>query len=124
VPKRWAEAKIKERKMQFKQKLFGNEVELRLVVAGFYQDGSPRLDLIDAETGEPWFVCTARIDKEPSKNCVFIKDYSENTGMTRILAANGIIERLPNGMVNGFSMHKLTPAVIQMVEAARAKEAA
>lgn len=100
----------------------GLETEVEVVVGGFYSDNSPRIDLVDANTREPWATCTVMLPGESTlmENVVYIKDWSENEGMRALLVKNNIIEKLPNGVTNGVYMHRLMPEVVRMVNDARA----
>ena len=51
-----------------------------------------------SEDGEPYTVITIHTDEKPSnKECAFVKNYSENTGIDEFLIKNGIAE--PSGRV-------------------------
>lgn len=102
---------------------FGSGVNVTPVVSGFYRkDGSPRIDLVDAETGEPWACCTVCLDQAPSAaDRVFLKDYSENKGLPALLMKHGVVCEIVGGF-DGFTEYRLSPAMVAMVEAARKEE--
>lgn len=55
------------------------------------------LKLVDEE-GIPIATCTVNLPfQELPENCVFIKDWSENEGMTEILIASNVINPIPLG---------------------------
>lgn len=112
--------------MKFIYTLNGLNAPVQLVVSGFYRaDNSPRLDLVDAETGEPWATCTVCMqDKSLDEKHVYIKDYSENEGMSRMLAEEGVIHPLPVDSSQGMFKYELTKAAMELIAAARAKELA
>jgi len=58
---------------------------------GKYQNGNTRLELTDADSGEPIAVATVNVDERLPSNEAFIKDYSENTGMVAFLQEHKII---------------------------------
>lgn len=96
--------------------------KVRLCVPGFYADNTPRLDLVDANTGEPWATCTVRLDETPQEGYAFIKNYSENEGMSKMLFRAGVILPDSYGSECGVARaHKLTDAVLEMIAEARAK---
>jgi len=102
---------------------FGMNSLVKIVVSGFYtKDNSPRIDLVDSVTGEPHATCTLCHDEAPREGYVFIKDYSENEGIPSLLAKNGVIERLPCGVLNGIREWKLTEAMVKIVDEARYQE--
>ena len=58
-----------------------------------YRDGSVAIQLIDDEG--PVATATVALDVLPPKGCVWIKDYSENTGMADALIEAKVIEPTP-----------------------------
>jgi hypothetical protein len=102
----------------FDNRFKGYEGEVMLIIAGFYRDGSPRLDLVSTD-GCPWATCTSCLDKPPAPDCVFIKNYTENEGMVHLLIKNGVIHPKMNSNYNNFPEFKLTDAVIALVNEAR-----
>ena len=66
------------------------EVELRF---GKYRCGEILIDGFDVVTGEPWFKATVVIEgQKPGEGCVFLKGWSENTGIPEALVKAGIVE--------------------------------
>lgn len=62
----------------------------------YYASGARAIHLIDENTGEPIATATVNIVGEKIKDSqVFVKDYSENEGMTKALIEAGIIEKNP-----------------------------
>lgn len=61
---------------------------------GYYGNGRIALQLFDPETGEQ--IATATVNMANSDPCgsgeIYVKEWSENAGMTKFLADNGIIE--------------------------------
>jgi hypothetical protein len=61
-----------------------------------YMNGSLALVLEDANDGEPVATCSINLEEYgliPDPGKVFIKEYSENKGMTQALIDAGVIER-------------------------------
>lgn len=59
---------------------------------GQYSNSRVAIKLIDANNGEPVAVATINLPDEPlGKDEIFIKDYSENTGMVNALYNAGVI---------------------------------
>lgn len=50
------------------------------------------ISLVDANTGEPVAFATKNLEESIPKDCVMIKDYSENKGMVESLTNAGILE--------------------------------
>lgn len=74
-----------------------------LVIAHTYAvDDSRALRFIAADTerntaqgihpGEPLATATVHLDTPPPSDCIWVKDYSENEGMTKVLINAGLIE--------------------------------
>ena len=69
-----------------------------------YFNGRKALMLVDSFEFEPIATCTVNVPDEPiEEGEVFIKNYSENTGMTDTLVEAGVIEpphrKFPSGFV-------------------------
>jgi len=69
-----------------------------------YFNGRLALRLIDGVSGEPIATCTVNIPDEPQEDGeVFIKNYSENSGMVDALVAADVIypthRKFPSGFV-------------------------
>jgi hypothetical protein len=66
------------------------------IKTGFYKNGFKAITLIDAKDGDAIAVATVNLEtpeaKVTSKDHVYIKDYSENTGMVVALKEAGVIE--------------------------------
>ena len=55
--------------------------------------------------GEPMAIATVNVAADvPAKNCVFVKDYSENEGMLQWLIENGIVRKTGKVVKCGFVM--------------------
>ena len=85
----------------------------------FYYNGRKAIKLVDAGTGEPIATATVNMpDQILKENWVFIKDYSENEGMTDALIKHGIIKPdevsgASSGFVHVFA-YELTDEVMEM----------
>lgn len=82
-----------------------------VVVAGHYGDGTPALQIKDAETREPVMTVTVRLVGNPApEGHVWLKDWSENEGVTDALIAAGVvgpaIDKSATGLVTA-TLHKL-----------------
>lgn len=80
-----------------------------------------RMELRDTEDLAPVAVCTINLpDQKLSENCVFIKDYSENEGVSSYLVSEGIIYPYVYGIVRSGHVHiyacRLTEEVIDFIE--------
>jgi len=75
-------------------KIVGGAVSLpetHLVVAGLYQDNSPALALVSADTGEPWVTVTF-FDEARPKGKLLVKTWSENRDLIQHLQFLGLFE--------------------------------
>ena len=73
-----------------------------ILETAIYQEGSPALCLIDANDGEP--VATASvflIDKPLEKGQIYIKESSENEGMTQALVDAGVVKVIRTETIGG-----------------------
>lgn len=52
----------------------------------------PRIELICVDSGESWCAATKLLPTTPPGGCAWIKEYSENEGVTACLVAHGIID--------------------------------
>lgn len=78
----------------------GFEVE---VVLGEYSNHRTALQLIDKEDYSPVAVATVNLPEEDlGKNEVFIKNWSENTGMLEWLEEQGLVEKFRGFVTSGF----------------------
>lgn len=69
---------------------------------GYYRDGSPAINLRELATGDPYATCTVAL-KNPApagagadgerKQTVWIRDYDEMAGITKLLVDAGILDR-------------------------------
>jgi hypothetical protein len=57
-----------------------------------YQDGNNAMQLVDAETGEPYMTATATLGTNLKDKYVLIKNYSENSGILEALIEQGVIK--------------------------------
>ena len=69
-----------------------------------YFNGRTAIMLVDSFEGEPIATCTVNVPTEPiEEGEVFIKNYSENSGMVESLVEAGVIEpphrKFPSGFV-------------------------
>lgn len=70
------------------------------VVFQCFGDGTPALLLVDADTGEPYGRATIQQDAPPpavvvggvSRQCVWMKEWSENEGITPLLVKAGVLD--------------------------------
>lgn len=97
--------------LQFTDSRFKDMTTTVKVQFGSYVKGGVAIQLFDTD-GCPW--ATASVWVKPVANdCVAIKDYSENFGMSDLLIENGIIEEEPvDGAISGFELiyiYRLTP---------------
>lgn len=87
---------------------------------GHYRNDRKALQLVDAYDGGPVATATVNLaDEVPtSQDHVFIKDYSENEGMTNALIDAGLIEPTPTRTVQtgyvSVNEHKLTEAGLDL----------
>jgi hypothetical protein len=90
--------------------------------ARYQSDNSPAVCLVDEVTREPVAVATVHIADAPLRtNCVFVKDYSENTGMAEALVEGGVIEEtVMSEFQSGFvsiKSYRLTEAALKLLPA-------
>jgi hypothetical protein len=87
-----------------------------------YGSGELRLDLEEAESQEPWLTATVAVGAPGAipKDCIAVKDYSENEGVANLLIANGLIESTPVASIkSGFvvvKVYRLTPIATALVQ--------
>lgn len=68
-----------------------------------YKNGRTALELIEAETGEPYAVATVNIPEVLlTEDELLIKDYSENQGILDFLVQNRIVRLTGKGVESGF----------------------
>ena len=106
--------------MKFTDTRFGLDTE---VEAHFerYGSGEIAIQLFEVDTGEPWARATVSVGTV-IPGCIAVKDYSENAGMSQLLARVGIIEgnpvqRIASGFVS-IPVYQLTPAALELAQAA------
>lgn len=78
----------------------GNEI----LIAGidFYKDMQVAIRLF-CEDGQPHSMATVCLMKKPPKDCIWVKDWSENAGMTNMLVVSGFIHpEIRDAVQNGF----------------------
>lgn len=85
-------------KVHIKAKYCDEEVEL---VFGKYGDGSVAIQGTSL-IGEPIFTATVALDEKPAEGCVFLKDWSENQGISEALVKAGIVEMTGRKVPAGF----------------------
>jgi len=66
-----------------------------------YPNGSIAIQGL-SEEGEPLFVATVALDELPPEGCVFLKGWSENTGIPEALEAAGIVKRTGRTIPTGY----------------------
>ncbi len=92
---------------------------------GYYVDsGCLAITLVDAKDDSPVATSTVNLENiRPHDNCVFIKSYSENSGMARALIQAGIIEPMSNRRITtGFvdiEEYRLTIDAIEDIKSKR-----
>ncbi len=75
----------------------------RVVLERYEEGGRVAVQLVDAETGEPFSTATTNLPGEPlAADEVFIKNYSENEGMLDALEAAGIVKRTGREVRSGY----------------------
>lgn len=68
-----------------------------------YENGRPALQLVDAEDGSPIAEATVNLPDVPAgPNQVFVKDWSENEGMLRVLTEAGVLKPTGETVRSGF----------------------
>lgn len=67
-----------------------------------YQKGAPSIQLYCVATGEPVATATVDINKPLPENHVAVKDYSENTGMLKVLVEAEVVSEPTTYIANGF----------------------
>ena len=81
--------------MEFIDTRFGLNAKV-LVSFRQYASRETRIDLIEADTHEPWGTATVSVaGANLTPDLVAIKDYSENEGMANLLLAAKVIEGSP-----------------------------
>jgi len=91
-----------------------------LPIVGRYSNGRKAINLVDHITYEPIATATVNIEHVmlTSWDHVFIKEYSENEGMTEALIKANIIYPLPyKEAISGFvtiTDYKLTPEAVKL----------
>lgn len=74
-----------------------------LIQSQYGYGGSPALQLIDAQDGEPVATCTVNMpDYNLAEGEICIKDYSENEGMLDFLVKEGIVEDTGKRLQSGY----------------------
>ena len=87
-----------------------------------YGNGRPAIELI-CDDGGPYATATVNmVDAMPAKDCVFIKDYSENEGMLDSLVKAGVVE--PTGVMVRAGFVRVPEARLLPPYAAMARKAA
>lgn len=91
---------------------------------GRYGNGRAAIALFATNGREMLMVPSVNLPEAPcGPEEVYIKEYSENAGVTAFLIENGIIERDPVGKEpSGFvviSRYRLTPAVVEILNKAK-----
>lgn len=67
-----------------------------------YADGEPKLVLVDEEDGCVVTVVSVSLPLKPDEGCIWIKDWSENEGITDQLVAAGVVELTGMWVQTGF----------------------
>lgn len=75
-------------KVHIKSKHCNEDVILRF---GFYANNTTAIQAFRLD-GEPMFKATVALDEKPTKDCVFLKGWSENEGIPEALVKAGIVE--------------------------------
>lgn len=93
---------------------FGSSQEVTLRFHRYQQGGAIAIQMVCAETGEPWATATVNLPGQVPEDCVAIKNYAEGAGMDALLIQAGVIEPKMVGMLHsGFveiPIHPLTPS--------------
>ena len=84
----------------------------------YYDNGRKAIQLIDTEDGQPIATASVNIVKaDCPDDCIYVKDYSENEGMSNALNIAGIIEVTPIDMVESgyvtIGLYKLTDKALK-----------
>lgn len=96
--------------MEFNTEFFDNRewlggIEQRVSISiDMFEDETPCLSLV-TEEGEPWSDVNKRVPQALDKDSgriLYVPDYSEFTGMPKLLADNGIINKEP---IEGKAVH-------------------
>lgn len=72
------------------------------VIKGKYENGNTALQLIDIESGESVAVATVNLGEKLPYNMTYIKNYSENEGMLKMLTDIGLIEEINDYTTSGY----------------------
>jgi hypothetical protein len=86
-----------------------------------YQNGQIAIQLIEAETGEPWTTATSALESPVPKGQVAIKNWSENEGIDTLLLNAGVIEGAPVARArSGFvsvPLYQLSKSALELINA-------
>ena len=85
--------------MHLKTKYIDEEVE---VIKKTYHDGSLALCLMD-EIGQPLMTVSSNLDAPLPDDHIFVKNYSENTGILAALQEAGVLGKQVAVIKNGFA---------------------
>lgn len=112
------------------------ESETLVVRFSFYQNGECQKDSgaqvairLFCEDGMPHSMATVCLTKNPPRECIWVKDYSENAGMVDMLVEAGLIHpEIKDVAQSGYAQicayrmtHKLLKAVIDSIKMAALK---
>lgn len=86
------------------------------IQAATYRDGSTALILLDRE-GEQLGVATVALDEKPARGNVFIKDWSENSGLLAALQRAGVVGPVVREVPTGFVTAYEAPLLISVAVA-------
>lgn len=79
-----------------------------------YADGvTPALIITDSGTGESLVTASVALDQPPREGHVFIKDWSENSGVLEELQSAGVVGEVTREIPSGFVQVKEVPLIQQ-----------
>lgn len=85
------------------KELFYNNQKVRCFLSKYNEPTNNAIIMVN-DKDEQVAVCSTNLDLELSKNEVFIKNYSENTGMLNFLIKNGVVKAPKKCVNSGFAM--------------------
>lgn len=103
----------------------GQTFSLTVVPAYYRSPRNPALELVDANTGEPFMTCSVNTEELLTKNTIAIKDWSENTGIDGQLVKAGllkptVIDMIPSSFVF-IPIYEMTQTLIDLFTAEASK---
>ncbi|GIL13717.1 MAG: hypothetical protein BroJett038_24370 [Chloroflexota bacterium] len=117
----------------FVDKRQGHDMPVRVVFGTYREGGTPCIQLLTREDGElcePWLTATVNLPEHAGmlgEGEVWIRDYSENEGVARLLLENGILAGGPvrtatagHALVHAY---RLSDEALQLVSEAKARMA-